>query len=223
MLTSPLRVHLADSDHFSRAGISSALAEAQDLVLEKSYSSIAEAVEGSITHLPDIVLIEGTLKGENLDDAISSIVSGSPTTKVVMLAVQHDTRSMTKAHAAGSSGYLTKDTIQFELPEALRMIAEGYSLFAQPSDDEIFPPRSRLLTNRHAVLESLGPRDCQLVALVAAGNTNSRIARSMHISEGSVKLYLARIMEKLQIANRVQLAVIAAEAGIISFADLESN
>lgn len=223
MFTSPLRVHLADSDHFSRAGISSALADAQDLVLERAYSSISEAVEGSVEYRPDIVLVEESLRGENLGEAISFITSSSPETKVVVLAVKHDTGSMTRAHAAGSSGYLTKDTIQLELPAALRMIAEGYSLFAQPSDDEIFPPRSRLLTNHHTVLESLDPRDRKLVALVAAGNTNSRVAKSIHISEGSVKLYLARIMEKLQIANRVQLAVIAAEAGLISFADLESD
>lgn len=223
MTMSPLRVHLADSDHFSRVGISSALAEAQDLVLEKAYSSISEAVEGSLEHRPDIVLVEESLKGENLGEAISHITSNSPDTKVVVLAVNHDANRISRAHAAGSSGYLTKDTINCELPAALRMIAGGYSLFAQPSDEAVFPPRSRLVTNRNTVIESLSDRDRLLVSLVASGNTNSKIARTMHISEGSVKLYLARIMEKLNVSNRVQLAVIAAEAGLITFDDIESN
>lgn len=102
------------------------------------------------------------------------------------------------------------------------MIAGGYSVFARPSDEEIFPPRARLMADRDSILMTLSQRDRQLVSLVAAGSTNSRIARMMHISEGSVKLYLARIMEKLKISNRVQLAVIAAEVGLITFEDLES-
>lgn len=218
---SPLRVHLANSDNFSRVGISGALAQAEDLILEKAYSSIVEAVEGTLEHQPDIVLVEDTVRGENLGQAISEITTSSPKTKVVILAVTHDTGSISRTHAAGSSGYITKDTIHAELPSALRMIAGGYSVFAQPSDEEIFPPRARLMADRNYIFKSLSQRDRQLISLVAAGNTNSRIARVMHISEGTVKLYLARIMEKLKIANRIQLAVIAAEVGLITFEDLE--
>lgn len=219
---SPLRVHLADSDLFSRAGIKVALADCEDLFLEKAYSSISETVKGTLECEPDIVLVEESLRGDNLGEAITRITETSPNTKVVILAVTHDTGTISKAHAAGISGYITKDTIHADLPAALRMIAGGYSLFAQPSDEAIFPPRFRLISDRESILDCLSARDRQLISLVASGCTNSRIAKIMHISEGSVKLYLARIMEKWKISNRVQLAVIAAEVGLITFDDLES-
>ena len=67
----------------------------------------------------------------------------------------------------------------------------------------------------------MADRDCGLVRLVAAGLTNAQISRMAHISEGSVKLHLARVMDGLNVSNRVQLAVIAAESGLVTSADLK--
>ncbi|MGO2031411.1 helix-turn-helix transcriptional regulator [Glutamicibacter sp. BW77] len=70
-------------------------------------------------------------------------------------------------------------------------------------------------------MRNLSERDRSLVRLVAAGLTNVQISRISHISEGSMKLHLARILEQLNVTNRVQLAVIATESGLVSLADLQ--
>lgn len=217
----PIRVHLADSDHFSRAGITSVLADAEDIVIESVTDSMAEAVEGTSEMRPDIVIMESSLNGKNIFAAIQEISERAPTTKVVVLANRYNREELLRAQDAGSAGLISKTSISTELPSALRMLFAGYQLFAQPEDG--WEATSRIVrrsTNQNAV-RNLSERDRSLARLVAAGLTNVQISRISHISEGSVKLHLARIMDELGVTNRVQLAVIATESGLVSSADLQ--
>lgn len=101
------------------------------------------------------------------------------------------------------------------------MLIAGYQLFAQPEDGREPTTSIARRSNQQTAVRKLSERDRGFTRLVAAGMTNSQIARIAHISEGSVKLHLARIMEELDVANRVQLAVIATEYGLVSSADLQ--
>ncbi|WP_255474760.1 response regulator transcription factor [Glutamicibacter sp. JC586] len=90
---------------------------------------------------------------------------------------------------------------------------------AHPTDG--WEPASRIArrTIHQEAFRESGDRDCGLVRLVVAGLTNAQISRMAHISEGSVKLHLTRVMDGLNVPNRVQLAVIAAESGLVTSAD----
>ncbi|MBM7769407.1 response regulator transcription factor [Glutamicibacter nicotianae] len=114
---------------------------------------------------------------------------------------------------------LSKSSISTELPSALRMLIAGYQLFTQPEDG--WEPTTSIVrrATQQTAVRKLSDRG--FTRLVAAGMTNSQIARISHIFEGSVKLHLARIMEELDVTNRVQLAVIATECGLVSSADLQ--
>lgn len=217
-----IRVHLADSDHFSRAGIIGAINAEQDIVIEQTAGSMAEALENASQKKPHIVLLETSLSGESLFRSIRKLVSAAPESKVVVLAPRYSRNEVSQAYDAGSSGIISKSSISTELPSALRMVAAGYQLFAPPSDGWDFRLRSEKNFEDQAIIQKLGTRDRRLVTLVAGGLTNSHIARSMHLSEGSVKLHLARIMDVLSVSNRVQLAVIAAETGLVTSADLKT-
>ncbi|MFC0419230.1 response regulator transcription factor [Glutamicibacter ardleyensis] len=97
----------------------------------------------------------------------------------------------------------------------------GYQLFARPVDGWEATSRIVRRSSKQAIVRNLSERDRSLVRLVAAGLTNVQISRISHISEGSMKLHLARILEQLNVTNRVQLAVIATESGLVSPADLQ--
>ncbi|MGX1749748.1 response regulator transcription factor [Glutamicibacter protophormiae] len=216
-----IRVHLADSDHFSRAGIVGALTAERDIAVEHIAGSMAEALENASQNKPDIVLLETSLSGDSLFKSVRQLVAASPNSKIVVLATRYSRDEVTQAYDAGSSGIISKSSINTELPSALRMVAAGYQLFAPPTDGWEYPVRMEKRTENQTIIRSLSGRDRQLVSLVAAGLTNIQISRAIHISEGSVKLYLARIMDELSVTNRVQLAVIAAETGLITSADLQ--
>ncbi|WP_334123909.1 response regulator transcription factor [Glutamicibacter sp.] len=215
---SRIRVHLADSDYFSRAGISGVLSTAEDFVLEQVTDSMSEAISGAAELKPDVILLEATTDGHDLYGAIQEISEQSPDTKIVVMAGRYDRNEIALAYEAGSSGLISKSTISAELPSALRMLVAGYQLFAPPTDG--WDPTSRVARRsiHQEAFQELGDRDR---GLVAAGLTNAQISRIAHISEGSVKLHLARVMDELSVSNRVQLAVIAAEAGLVTSADLK--
>ncbi|WP_345470687.1 response regulator transcription factor [Glutamicibacter ectropisis] len=218
---SRIRVHLADSDYFSRAGISGVLSTAEDFVLEQVTDSMPEAISGAAELKPDVILLEATTDGHDLYGAIQEISEQSPDTKIVVMAGRYNRNEIALAYEAGSSGLISKSSISSELPSALRMLVAGYQLFAPPTDG--WDPTSRVARRsiHQEAFQELGERDRGLVRLVAAGLTNAQISRIAHISEGSVKLHLARVMDELSVSNRVQLAVIAAEAGLVTSADLK--
>ena len=219
---SKIRVHLADSDHFSRAGISGVLAMADDIVIEKITDSMAGAVTASSEHRPDIVLLEASLNGNDIYRAIQSIVTESPNTRVAVLATKYDRTEALLTYSAGSSALISKSSISEELPSTLRLIATGYKIFAAPHDGWEIVSLSPHRTQNQSIIEALNDRDRRLISSVAAGLTNTQISRTLHISEGSVKLHLARLMDELNVSNRVQLAVIATENGLITSADLKT-
>nr|WP_121867266.1 response regulator transcription factor [Glutamicibacter nicotianae] len=216
-----MRIHLADSDHFSRAGIAGVLSEADDMQIEHVSDSMTEAVQAASELKPDIVILESSLNGTDLLSSIREISEKTPTTKIVVLATRYRRDEIFKAYDAGSAALLSKSSISSELPSALRMLTAGYQLFAEPEDGWEPPTRTVRRATQQAAIINLSERDRSLTRLVAAGMTNSQIARIAHISEGSVKLHLARIMEELEVTNRVQLAVIATETGLVSSADLQ--
>ncbi|GAA2953254.1 response regulator transcription factor [Glutamicibacter bergerei] len=117
---------------------------------------------------------------------------------------------------------ISKSSISEELPSTLRLIANGYKIFAAPHDGWEIVSLSPHRTQNQSIIEALNDRDRRLIYSVAAGLTNTQISRTLHISEGSVKLHLARLMDELNVSNRVQLAVIATENGLITSADLKT-
>ena len=217
---SQIRVHLADSDHFSRGGISGVLSTAEDIVVEASTGCMDEAVDTALTLKPHVLLLETSLEGEDLSRTIREVLSQSIGTKIIVMAQKFSREEAGMYYELGCSGAISKSNNRSELPSAIRMVAEGYQLFARPVEGWLKPLQTARRSANASLIKTLETRDLQLVKHVAMGLTNAQIARAAHISEGSVKLHLARIMDLLNITNRVQLAVIAAETGLVSSADL---
>lgn len=218
-----VRVVLADSDHFSLAAINRFLESALDIEIIETCQTVADASKCTVKHKPEILLVEATILEPDSAEALELVRHSSPQTKTVLLTSE-DVRSLAfRAYHAGFSGLLSKRTISKELPGALRVIAAGYKIYAQPHNDQEPTPRAQHRTIHNNYFEALAERDRQLVTAVASGLTNSQVARSLHISEGLVKLKLATIMDQLRITNRVQLAVIATEYGLITSAELRSR
>src|SRR5699024_3525980 len=105
-----IRVHLADSDHFSRAGIVGALTAERDIAVEHIAGSMAEALENASQNKPDIVLLETSLSGDSLFKSVRQLVTASPNSKIVVLATRYSRDEVTQAYDAGSSGIISKSS-----------------------------------------------------------------------------------------------------------------
>ncbi|WP_411730820.1 response regulator transcription factor [Paeniglutamicibacter sp.] len=211
-----IRIHLADGDYFLRLGLESLLASSPDVELEEVTSTGNEAIEAALGKKPDLVLMETTITNVSSVEATRRIVAGSADIKVVMLSATHDIETMGRAHSAGACSYLAKNAVSTELGAALRMIHFGNMIFSKPTDAEQFQLHSTSKYDlKSQLLRQTGPRDRRMLYALAQGHTNAQIASLLHVSEGTVKAQLAKIMEPLDANNRVQLAVLVVQAGLL--------
>lgn len=213
---SQIRVHLADGDYFLRLGLERLLSTCPDIKLEQITDTGDATVQAALQGKPDLVLMETSLDNVCSMDAIRQITMGAPGTRVVVLSSVHDIETMSRARSAGACSYLAKSAISTDLGTALRLIHWGNMIFSKPTDADQFPPHA---ANRHdlksQLLRQTSPRDRQILQSLSEGLTNAQIALQQHVSEGTVKATLARIMDPLGVNNRVQLAVLAVQAGLL--------
>lgn len=221
-MSTPLRVVVADDQALVRTGFRLILmADGIDVVAEAANGK--EAVEAVARTRPDVVLMD--IRMPDLDglEATRRILTGAPDEPRVIMLTTFDLDDLVYAAlAAGASGFLLKDVTPEHLVAAIRLVRTGDALLA--------PAITRRLIERHAHttappapdspphrdLESLTPRELEVLRLLAQGLSNAELAERLFLSETTVKTHVGRILAKLQLRDRVQAVVTAYETGLVS-------
>lgn len=167
-----------------------------------------EALDQVREHLPDIVLMDIKMPGEDGIEVTKEIRDMFPVVKVVMLTVSEDDQDVYDAMRLGASGYLPKQIEVEELITAIRSI-DGGQVVISPL------VAGKLLRQTNEEVVPLTETERQLLRLVAEGHDNAKIADMLAVSESTLKRNLRNILEKLQLHNRIQAAVYAAKKGWI--------
>lgn len=220
MNVKPIRVHLVDADFLLHRGIQAVLAGLNYVRLEAVSRTAEEAVRAIIASDPDIVLMERQLPGADGLSVTKDIVEQAPRTKVVMLCSEIDPESMIEAYQAGAVSFLAKTQMTEDLGPALRMIHRGTAIFAMPLSSPRLQSTGTTKKDKDGQLKSkLNSRDRKLLAGLAAGKTNAEIGLVLDLSEATIKAQLTMIMKRLNVSNRVQLAVLAVRSGLVDIPD----
>ncbi len=212
-----IKVLLVDDEALIRAGIALILGNADDMEIVAEAADGAEAVELARRHHPGVALVD--IRMPKLDGIATAreIRKLAPRTQVVMLTTFGEDAYVARALRAGAAGFLLKDTPPDDLIQAVRTAARGESILSPaitrrliehyigPEDDRAIRARRQLAALTEKELEVLGQ--------IGNGLSNSQIAKTMHISEGTAKTHVSRILSKLHCANRVQAAIIVHDAG----------
>jgi DNA-binding NarL/FixJ family response regulator len=196
-----IRVILADDQALVRAGFRMILHAEADIDVVAEAGDGAEAVRLATQHSADVVLMDVRMPGMDGIEATRQILAGGPATKVLILTTFDLDEVVYDALRAGASGFLLKDAPEERLVTAIRVVADGGSLFAP------------YVTRR--LIEEFTPRELDVLLLVARGLTNHEIARALFVTENTVKTHIARILMKLGLRDRVQAVVLAYESGLI--------
>jgi DNA-binding NarL/FixJ family response regulator len=210
-----IRVLLADDQPLVRAGLRMFLSAQPDIEVVGEAADGREAVEAVAHHRPDVVLMD--VRMPNLDgvEATRLITAAQNAPRVLVLTTFDLDEIVYEALRAGASGFLLKDASEERLTTAIRVIAEGGSMFAPSVTRRLIEEFARRPQQPLHHLGRLTDRENEVLRLLARGDSNTEIAATLFVSENTVKTHVARIMMKLGLRDRVQAVVVAYEAGVV--------
>jgi DNA-binding NarL/FixJ family response regulator len=214
---STIGVLIADDQVLVRAGFRMIIETDPGLRVVSEAGDGAQAVEASLHYHPDIVLMDIRMPVLDGLEATRRIVSGPDATRVVILTTYDLDEYVFDALLAGASGFLLKDVAPESLLAGIHTVASGDSLLS-PSVTrrliEAFVTDHRRPQQAPAGLADLTGRELEIFRLVAAGLSNAEIAAQLYLSTTTIKTHVARVLDKLQLRDRIQAVVLAYESGI---------
>ena len=213
-----IRVVLIDDQHLVRAGLRALLERPGDITVVAEADDGASGVVAVGAERPDVVLMDLRMPRVDGITATRRIMAepGLRSVKVLVLTTFDADEHVFDAIRAGASGYLLKDAGPDELRRAVRLTAAGEAVLAPTITRRVL----QLVTSGHrpdaARLAVLTDRERQVLAEVGRGRSNAEIAAELHMSPDTARTHVSRIMAKLQARDRVRLAIIAYETGLVS-------
>ena len=210
------RVLLADDQELVRAGFRLILERAGVLVVGEAADGVA-AVTSARDLAPDVVLMDIRMPRMDGIEATRSVLADRPTTRVLALTTFDHDEYVYAAVQAGASGFLLKDVPPDDLVHAVRVVERGEAMLSPALTRRLLerfaaaPPPGEL----PAVWSRLTERELAVARCVARGGSNAEIAAELFLSEATVKTYVSRLFTKLGVRDRVQVAVLAYETGLV--------
>jgi DNA-binding NarL/FixJ family response regulator len=217
-----IRVLLVDDQSLLRMGFRLILEAEPDIEVVGEAGNGASGVSMASALHPDVVLMDVRMPGMDGIKATASIIEAGPVSKVLILTTFDLDQYVFAGLKAGASGFMLKDAPPAELLAAIRTVARGDAVLAPTTTRRLIDQFARLLPDpgkqqdRDAVLSKLTDRERTVFAELAAGRSNREIATELHLSEGTVKVHVGRILTKLGLRDRVQAVVLAYESGLIT-------
>jgi two-component system, NarL family, nitrate/nitrite response regulator NarL len=205
-----IRVLLADDHPLLRDGVARSLDRSYGFDVVGEASSGEEAVKLARQLSPDVALLDIGMGGGGGLVAARDIVAACPDTRVAMLTVSEDEEDLLTAFKVGVRGYILKGISARDLRKIVQDLAAGeaYVSPALAADMLLDFSRPRTRQQRDPV-EDLTPREQQILELLGEGLTNREIAGRLFVSEKTVKHHMTSVLQKLQVRNRVEAALLA--------------
>jgi DNA-binding NarL/FixJ family response regulator len=212
-------VLIIDDEALVRAGLRMILESAPDIDVVGEADDGADAVEAVRRCTPDVVLMDirmPRLDGLAATVALRQVADAPP---VVILTTFDLDDYVFRALQSGAAGFLLKDTPPLELVQAVRVVASGESMLSPSVTRRLiahFAADSRGGRQQQArdQLTALSPRELEVFVEVGRGLSNAEIGAALFMSEATVKAHVSRLLVKLHVANRVQIAILAHDAGL---------
>ena len=215
-----IRVALADPNVLFRSGIARLLEAQTDIEVVGEAGDYLETIELIDKVRPDIVLLDTELTGCEIPTLTSVIKRQYPGTQVVLMAARIDPDDLLGCVLSGADGYLQKNITPDQLFARLRGLFRGEAAMSLTTVAALMKRLSHskcTLCLRAESHPNLTPRESEVLVLVARGMTNKRIGSVLQISEHTVRNHLCSIYQKLNLENRLQVAVYSVMHGLIDF------
>ena len=218
-VTPTIRVLVVDDDALVRSGLLMILGGAPDLEVVGEAVDGQTGVEAARQHRPDVVLMDIRMPRMDGLEAAEVIGAWPDPPKIIVLTTFDADDYVVRALGAGASGFLLKDTAPQAIVEAIRRVADGDPMLSPSVTTMLIeqltsgsgPDRTRIAKDR---LSRLTQREQEVAAAVGAGLSNADIAARLYLSVPTVKAHIGHLFTKLEVTNRVQIAICVHDAGL---------
>jgi len=218
-----ISVLLVDDHSLIRLGFRLVLEAETDIEVAGEAADGTAAVSMCSALHPDVVLMDVRMPGRDGIEATRDIVAAGLPSRVLILTTFDLDDYVYAGLRAGASGFLLKDTQPAHLVAAIRTIAAGDAVLAPGATSRLVrqfattqPPEPSSSHRAAQIQQALTSREQDVFSHIAAGQSNSEIAASLFLSEGTVKIHVGRILAKLGLRDRVQAVVLAYESRLIT-------
>jgi DNA-binding NarL/FixJ family response regulator len=213
-----ISILIADDQDLVREGLRMLLEAEPDMTVAGEAGDGTEVLTQTRLLDPDVILMDVRMPQLNGIEATARLVQGGSRARILMLTTFDLDEYVYQALKAGASGFLLKDASREQLTGAVRVVSAGETLLAPAITRRLIEDFCRGpapgMVNTDAT-ERLSERELGVVQLVAQGQSNAEIAAKLYLSQATVKSHIARILSKLDLRDRVQIAVYAYENGIM--------
>lgn len=201
----PYSVLVVDDHPLLRRGICQLIASDTDFNLFGEAGSGLDALSAIAEDEPDIVLLDLNMKGMTGLDTLNALRQEGVTSRIVILTVSDAKQDVVRLVKAGADGYLLKDTEPDLLLEKLKNAMQGHRVISESVEDFLYELKDS--EDEQVWIESLTPRELQILELLAEGKSNRVISEQLHISEGTVKVHVKNLLRKANAKSRTEMAV----------------
>jgi len=211
-----IRVLVTDDQSMVRAGFRMLLSGEEDIDVVAEASNGLEAIDKAGRFEPDVVLMD--IRMPELDglEATRRILAEDATTRILVLTTFDLDEYVYEALRAGASGFVLKDDPPEQLIAAIRTVAAGDALLSPAVTKRVIDRFTRIpRPTPPKEIEDLSARERDVLRLVARGLSNAEIGQELYIGETTVKTHVTHVLQKLNLRDRVQIVVLAHQAGLL--------
>ena len=212
-MSRPIRILIADDQPIVRDGLRLLLEAEADFVVAGEASNGQDALHATQQLGPDLLLLDATMPGVPPLDVLRALTAGGVPTRTLLLSANIHPDALVKAVQLGACGIVSKDAPPYLLMKAIRAVMAGQYWIVREDVSELVETLRTLICSpqapKHVERFGLTQRELEIVSKVCAGYTNKEMARTLSISEDTVKHHLSKIYNKVGMSNRLELALFA--------------
>lgn len=202
----PIRILIADDHFVVRMGLAALINTQPDMTVVAEATDGRQAVELFRQHRPDIALLDLRMPEMNGIEAIAAIRSEFPDARLIVLSSYDGDEDIYRALQAGARGYLLKNMLREGVLETIRTVHAGLRRIPEEVAARLAERMSR---------DPLTAREMEVLELIVRGKSNKEIAHALKITEGTVKIHVNNILNKLGVTDRTQAAIFALKHGLV--------